>query len=267
MTTSRSLRRRLAARAAGLVVGLAFAAPTGAAAQGIPHAGLLQAYRQSVTYLASTLQQSNRLAAIDASVAVMAVHRALTNAIDLDLARLRAASLKLELGDGALSRLATAATIERTTHIMFAGNWIGAANDDARQLAIAGTPTAISATEAVVAALGPVLLRAATVSPFPPALTLRVTASRQANGSFLVVADARNVGGQIAQAATISLGSDDAAGGAAQEVTIGALPPGAGVQHVFAVALPSGATEGTASVTVAASNATPTVALVDLESN
>ena len=265
MTTS--LRRRLAARAAVLVVGLALAAPTGAAAQALPHAGLLQAYRQSVTYLASTLQQSNRLAAIDASVTVMAVHRALTSAIDLDLARIRAASLRLELGDAALRRLVTAAAIERTTHIMFAGNWIGAANDDARQLAIAGTPAAISATEAAVAALGPVLLRAAALNPFPPALTLSLTSSLQANGSFLVVATVRNVGGQTAEATTLSLGGDDAAGGAAQEVTIGAMPPGGGVQHVFAVALPAAAAEGTASITVAASNATPTVALVDLESN
>jgi hypothetical protein len=250
--------------AAGMMAALVLVLPQPAGAQGVPHAALLQAYRQSVTYLTSTLQQANRLAAIDATVTVIAVHRALTSGIATDVARIQAAGQKLTVGEGPALTQITAAEIERSTHIMFAGNWIGAGNPSARQAALDGAQTAIAATEAALAALAPVLQRVQTVTPLPPALVLGATQSRQANGTFLVVVTMQNAGGQAAVGTTISLAGDDSPS-PSQEAQLGALAPGATLQHVFAVALPATEPRGTVSVSVEASNATSVVTLVDLE--
>ncbi len=246
------------------MVALLLVLPRSAGAQAAPHAALLQAYRQSVTYLTSTLQQANRLAAIDATVTVIAVHRALTSAIATDLARIQAAGQKLNVGEGPALAQITAAEIERSTHIMFAGNWIGAANQSARQEALDGAQTAITATEAALVALTPVLQRVQSVVPLPPALVVGATPSRQSNGTFLVVVTIQNAGGQAALATTISIASDNSPS-PSQEAQLGVLAPGATVQHVFAVALPAAEPRGTVSVSVEASNATSTVTLVDLE--
>jgi len=247
-----------------VLVALTLALPLPAAAQGVPHAALLQAYRQSVTYLGSKLQASDRLAAIDATVTVIAVHRALTTAIADDLARIQAASQQVNVSEGAALTKVTEAEIERTTHIMFAGNWIGAANADARQAALDGTQPAIAATEAALTALAPVLQRVQGVTPLPPAFVLTVTQRSQANGSFLVEVTIRNAGGQAAQGVALTIGADNAPK-PSQEATLGTLAAGATARYVFAVSLPAGEPRGTASVSVEASNAKSATTLVDLE--
>jgi hypothetical protein len=123
---------------------------------------------------------------------------------------------------------------------------------------------AITATEAALAGLAPVLQRVQAATPLPPALVLGATVSRQANGSFLIAVTVRNAGGVAAGGTTLGITADGAQS-PSQVAQLGAIAPGATLQHVFVVALPATAPKGTVSLSVEAANATSTVTLVDLE--
>lgn len=262
MSTTRSLTRL---HAVVVCLGLTVLTPRVAVAQG-PHAALVQAYRQSVTYLESTLVQSNRAAAIDASVTVIAVHRALSTALNLDMARLRAASRRVELGEAPVIEQVADAELERASHVLFAGNWIGDGNPEARQAALDGTQEAIDLTETATAAVSQLLQRAQGVA-IPPALMLDVRLTRNPDGTFVLLADARNVGDEVADQVSVVLENGPSAGGDTQEVPLGTLAPGASVQHVFAVSLPPGQPVGFTSVQIRASNASSEVFAVNLDAN
>lgn len=243
---------------------------TGVLLAGAPHAfaqntaTALPAYRQSMSYLTTTVQQSNKVAAGDALLTVIAVHRSLTRALAIDQARLQAASRLTQLGETAVVTQLDEAELQRKAHILFVTNWIATDNLESRQAALDGAQKAIDDTEAAVTALAPLVNQIAGVT-LPPALLLDVVVSRDANGTFLLLVDLQNLGGAAAERVTLQLRNGTSIGGDAQEIRLGQLPPGAAVQHVFAVALPAGTQVGTTSIEASAANATAETFAVDLD--
>jgi hypothetical protein len=233
------------------------------AAQGATgHQLTFQAYQQSMNTLKAALQQSNRTATKNALIPVMAINRALTSTLTRERARLTAASRIMALGDGTIAVQLADAANERMMQAFSATSWVATGDDEHRVLALVGHQTSLDKTQTALAALTGLSSQVQGMT-LPPALAVEVTTSR-GGGTLLFLVKVSNFGDTAAPTLTLKLTKGESIGGGAQEVTLGALPAGGTLQHVFGLALPPLTFDATAVVEASAPNAASDVYSVDI---